>query len=205
MKGQPGESWSFGTSLRNSEGYDAFSRLTLTSDRPLRGAHRQFVVDLSVFCRRGLCPPLGIAGRSRLLQDCPAGATFPGAVPEKRRPLRGAHRQFVVDLSVFCRRGLCPPLGIAGRSRLLQDCPAGATFPGAVPEKRRFYLCNFSAPCAHRVDEPRSWRAASFRDTGPKLAGDPFRGLLAALDALGHADSVISVAGERQTGVRGDR
>ena len=45
------------------------------------------------------------------------------------RPLRGAHRQFVVDLSVFCRRGLCPPLGIAGRSRLLQDCPAGATFP----------------------------------------------------------------------------
>src|SRR5271157_288182 len=100
MKGQPGESWSFGTSLRNSEGYDAFSRLTLTSDRPLRGAHRQFVVDLSV----------------------------------------------------FCRRGLCPPLGIAGRSRLLQDCPAGATFPGAGPEKRRFYLCNFSAPCAHLVE-----------------------------------------------------
>ena len=55
-------------------------------------------------------------------------------------PLRGAHRQFVVDLSVFCRRGLCPPLGIAGRSRLLQDCPAGATFPGAVPEKRRNFL-----------------------------------------------------------------
>jgi hypothetical protein len=53
--------------------------------------------------------------------------------------------------------------------------------------------------------EPRSWRATSFRDTGPKLAGDPFRGLLAALDALGHADSVIGVAGERQTGVRGDR
>ena len=105
--------------------------------RPLRGAHRQFVVDLSVFCRRGLGPPLGIAGRSRLLQDCPAGATFPGVVPEKRRPLRGAHRQFVVDLSVFCRRGLGPPLGIAGRSRLLQDCPAGATFPGVVPEKRR--------------------------------------------------------------------
>jgi hypothetical protein len=52
--------------------------------------------------------------------------------------------------------------------------------------------------------EPRSWRATSFRDTGPKLAGDPFRGLLAALDALGHADSVIGVAGERQTGVRGD-
>ena len=40
------------------------------------------------------------------------------------RPLRGAHPQFVVDLSVFCRRGLCCPLGIAGRSRLLQDCPA---------------------------------------------------------------------------------
>ncbi len=53
--------------------------------------------------------------------------------------------------------------------------------------------------------EPRLWRATSFRDTGPKLAGDPFRGLLAALDALGHADSVIGVAGERQTGVRGDR
>jgi AAA ATPase domain len=35
------------------------------------------------------------------------------------RPLRGAHRQFVVDLSSFVRRGLCPPLGIAGRSRLL--------------------------------------------------------------------------------------
>src|SRR5271157_3843822 len=71
---------------------------------------------------------------------------------QELRPLRGAHRQFVVDLSVFCRRGLCPPLGIAGRSRLLQDCPAGATFPGAVPEKCRFYLCNFSAPCAHLVE-----------------------------------------------------
>ena len=97
--------------------------------RPLRGSHRQFVVDLSVFCRRGLCPPLGIAGRSRLLQDCPAGATFPGAVPEKRRPLRGAHRQFVVDLSVFCRRGLCPPAGIAGRTLLLSKRHPVARLP----------------------------------------------------------------------------
>src|SRR5208337_2875374 len=128
---------------------------------PLRGAHRQFVVDLSVFCRRGLCPPLGIAGRSRLLQDCPAGATFPGAVPEKRRPLRGAHRQFVVDLSVSCRRGLCPPLGIAGRSRLLQDCPAGATFPGAVPEKRgplrgahRQFVVDLSVSCRRGLCPP---------------------------------------------------
>ena len=51
--------------------------------------------------------------------------------------------------------------------------------------------------------EPRSWRATSFRGTGPKLAGDPFRGLLATLDALGHADSVIGVAGKLEVGQGG--
>ncbi len=52
--------------------------------------------------------------------------------------------------------------------------------------------------------EPRSWRATSVRDTSTKLARDPFRGLLTALDALGHADSVIGVAGKRQTGMLGN-
>src|SRR5271165_7419005 len=44
MKGQPGESWSLGTSLRHSEGYDEFSRLTLTSERILPTMLRLMVV-----------------------------------------------------------------------------------------------------------------------------------------------------------------
>ena len=46
--------------------------------------------------------------------------------------------------------------------------------------------------------------AASLRDPDPKLPDDPFGSLLAALNALGHADSLVGVAGKSQAGMRGD-
>jgi len=42
-EGPARESWSFGASLRHSEGYDEFSRLTLTSDKTLPAMLRLMV------------------------------------------------------------------------------------------------------------------------------------------------------------------
>ena len=105
------------------------------------------------------------------------------------------------------------PLGSFKKNELITPC--GTTHEqsflvGLAPYYEQAQVFNSYNSSLHVYDygadhEPRSCRATSLRDPWPQAHGDPFCCLLTALNALGHANAVIGVAGKRQTGMPGNR